>query len=216
MSVVIVAYSPSAGGNHLRNILCLSSSFVNSVEFDSTIYDRADQTAGSVHSIPGRNIQTEYLKRVLVNPRDCFALAGHFSELAEYREFLLNIDKKFIIIGIDTVQDRKLLGNRQTRLGQHTQPHPYWLNEEQPFLYRSTMYQSYFATLPQDILTISLYDLWHPTFNNGRVIQCINDFLNIDIDITPAQMLHEKWWRNNFNFHFSNYEQQVFGYQPKL
>jgi hypothetical protein len=214
MSAVIVAYSPSAGGNHLRNILCLSNSFVNSTEFDSTIYDRADQTSGAVHGIDGRNIQKEYLKRVMDNPLNCFALCGHFGELAEHREPLLNIDKKFIIVSIDTVQDRQLLARRQQRMGQQT--HPYWLDEEQPFLYRPPMYQSYFATLPSKILTISLYDLWHPTFNNGRVIQCINDFLNINIEITPALRLHEKWWRNNFNFHFSGYEQQVFGYQPQI
>jgi hypothetical protein len=214
VSAVIVAYSPSAGGNHLRNILCLSNSFVNSAEFDSTIYDRADQTSGAVHGINGRNIQKEYLKRVMDNPMECFALAGHFGELAEHRESLLSIEKKIIIISIDTVQDRQLLENRQIRLGQHC--HPYWLEEEQPFLYRPTLYQSYFVTLPSDILTISLYDLWHPTFNNGRVIQCINDFLNINIEITPAQVLHEKWWKNNFNFQFSKYEQQVYGYQLQI
>lgn len=214
MSAVIVAYCPAAGGNHLRNILCLSNNFVNSPEFDSTIYDRADQTSGSVHGVDGRNIQREYLKRVINNPLGCFALAGHFGELAEHRETLLNIEKKFIIISIDTVQDRQLLTRRQERLGQ--QNHPYWLEEEQPFLYNSTMYQSYFATVPSSILTISLYDLWHPTFNNGRVIECINDFLNINIDFTPAQILHEKWWRNNFNFHFSSHEQLVFKHQPKL
>ena len=212
MSAVIVAYSPCAAGNHLRNILCLSRSFVNSTDFDSTIYDRADQTSGAVHGIDGRNIQDHYLKRVIDNPLDCFALCGHFGELAEHREPLLNIDKKFMIITIDTVQDRQLLSRRQHRMGQET--HPYWLEEEQPFMYRPPMYQSYFATVPSNILTVPLYDVWHPTFNNGRVIQVINDFLNIDIDFTPAQVLHEKWWRNNFNFHFSRYEQQVFGYRP--
>ena len=214
MSAVIVAYSPSAGGNHLRNILCLSRRFANSSEFDSTIYDRADQTSGAVHGIDGRNIQEHYLKRVVDNPWDCFALAGHFGELAEHRESLLNIAKKFIIVSIDTVQDRQLLTRRQTRLGQHC--HPYWLDEEQPFMYRPPMYQSYFVTVPSNILTVPLYDLWHPTFNNGRVIQCINDFLNIDIEITPALILHKKWWRNNFHFEFSKYEQQVYGYQPEL
>jgi hypothetical protein len=214
MSAVIVAYSPAAGGNHLRNILCLSSGFSNSTDFDSTIYDRADQTSGAVHSLDGRNIESHYFKKVLDTPNGWFALAGHFGELAEHREPLLNIDKKFIIVSIDTAQDRRLLERRQRRMGQ--QNHPYWLDEEQPFLYRPAMYQSYFATLPSNILTISLYDLWHPTFNNGRVIQCINDFLNVDIDIVPAQMLHEKWWKHNFNFHFSGYEQQVFGYRPGI
>jgi hypothetical protein len=213
VSAVIVAYSPSAGGNHLRNILCLSRNFVNSAEFDSTIYDRADQTAGAVHGINGRNIQQEYLKRVVDNPLNCFALAGHFGELAEHRELLLNIDKKFIIITIDTVQDRQLLEQRQMRLGQHC--HPYWLEEEQPFLYRPTLYQSYFATLPSNILTVPLYDVWHPTFNNGRVIQCINDFLNIDIEINPAQNLQQKWWQGNFNFEFSSYERNLYKVQTQ-
>ena len=209
MSAVIVAYSPSAGGNHLRNILCLSNNFANASEFDSTIYDRADQTSGAVHGINGRNIQQTYLKRVLDNPGNCFTLAGHFGELAQHRESLLLIEKKFIIISIDSAQDLRLLARRQQRMGQ--QNHPYWLDEEQPFLYRPNMYQSYFDTASSDILTISLSDLWHPTFNNGQVIDAINDFLNINIDIAPAQALQEKWVRHNFNFHFSTYEQQVLG-----
>jgi len=213
MSAVIVTYCPAAGGNHLKNILSLSLAFANREEMDLTVYDRADQTSGAVHSIDGRNVQDIFIERMVQYPDQCWLLSGHFGELAPVRQSLSTVDCKFLIITIDTVLDRRLLERRQQRLGQ--QCHPYWLEEEQLYLYQPQMYQTYFGVDSADIATVSLYDLWHPTLNNNSVITRINEFLNIDIDAESAQNLQQKWWNSNFQFKFSDYEQGVYKAQKQ-
>jgi hypothetical protein len=213
MSAVIVAYSPAAGGNHLKNILSLSSCFANRAEMDLTVYDRADQTSGAVHSINGRNVQDIFVDRMLNQPSQCWLLSGHFGELASVRSRLLTVDKKFLIITIDTELDRRLLERRQLRLGQ--QCHPYWLNEEQPYLYQPLIYRTYFDVVATNIATVSLHDLWHPTLCNGAVIARINEFLNIEIDLEQALNLQKKWWHSNFEFDFSHYEQGLYKVQTQ-
>ena len=213
MSAVIVAYCPAAGGNHLKNILSLSSSFANQKEMDLTVYDRADQTSGTVHSVNGRNVQDVFIDRMLQHPDQCWLLSGHFGELAPIRESLLNIDKKFLIVTVDQSIDRRLLERRQHRLGQHC--HPYWLEEEQMYLYQPELYQTYFDVDSADIATISLYDLWHPTLCDYTVLTKINEFLNINIAVNTAQNLQQKWWNSNFEFKFSNYEQDVYKVQKQ-
>jgi hypothetical protein len=213
MSAVIVAYCPSAGGNHLKNILSLSSSFANQKEMDLTVYDRADQTSGAVHSINGRNVQDIFIDRMLDQPDQCWLLSGHFGELALVRESLVHVDKKFLIITLDQSIDRQLLERRQQRLGQ--QCHPYWLEEEQLYLYQPEMYRTYFNVDSANIATISLYDLWHPTLCDHAVLTKINQFLNIDIDVESAQNLQQKWWNSNFKFEFSKFEQNVYNVQKQ-
>jgi hypothetical protein len=213
VSAVIVAYCPAAGGNHLKNILSLSSSFANQTEMDLSVYDRADQTSGAVHSINGRNVQDIFVDRMLNQPSQCWLLSGHFGELASVGTRLATVDKKFLIITIDTELDRRLLERRQSRLGQHC--HPYWLEEEQWYLYQPRMYQTYFNVDPSDIATVSLYELWHPTLCNGAVINKINAFLNIGIDCESAQNLQQKWWHSNFEFEFSQFEQSVYQVQKQ-
>jgi hypothetical protein len=213
VSAVIVAYCPAAGGNHLKNILSLSSAFANQSEMDLTVYDRADQTSGAVHSIDGRNVQDIFIDRMIQHPDQCWLLSGHFGELAPVRQSLLTVDCKFLIITIDQLIDRRLLERRQQRLGQ--QCHPYWLEEEQQYLYQPQMYQTYFEVDSADIATISLYDLWHPTLCDHAVLTQINAFLNIDIDQDSAQNLQQKWWNSNFEFEFSNYEQGVYKVQKQ-
>jgi hypothetical protein len=208
MSTVIVAYCPSAGGNHLKNILSLSSLFANRTELDLSVYERIDQTSGAVHSISGRNVQDIFIDRIQAHPDHCWLLSGHFGELAPFKSALTTADKKFIIVTIDTPVDRRLLANRQQRMGQ--QCHPYWLEEEQLYLYQPEMYQTYFDVPAQNIATVSLYDLWHPTLCNGAVIDKINDFLKIDIDQESAQILQQKWWQGNFEFDFSTYERHLY------
>jgi hypothetical protein len=213
VSAVIVSYCPSAGGNHLKNILSLSSAFANQAEMDLTVYDRADQTSGTVHSINGRNVQDVFIDRMTQHPDQCWLLSGHFGELAPVRNRLLSVNRKFLIVTINTVIDRRLLERRQQRLGQ--QCHPYWLEEEQLYLYQPNMYQTYFGVDPADIETVSLYDLWHPTLKDHSVISKINEFLNINIDAESAQNLQQKWWSSNFEFEFSHYEQSVYKVQKQ-
>jgi len=203
-----VAYCPAAGGNHLKNILSLSSTFANRGEMDLTVYDRADQTSGAVHSIDGRNVQDVFIERMLQHPDQCWLLSGHFGELAPVRQSLSTVDRKFLIITMNQSIDRRLLERRQHRLGQ--QCHPYWLEEEQLYLYQPDIYQTYFGVDSTDIATISLYDLWHPTLKDHSVISHINAFLNINIDQDSAQNLQKKWWNSNFAFKFSGYEQSLY------
>ena len=213
MSAVIVAYCPSAGGNHLKNILSLSPTFANQGEMDLTVYDRADYTSGTVHSVNGRNVQDIFVDRMLNQPDQCWLLSGHFGELAPIRQSLLTVDRKFLIITIDQLIDRRLLERRQERLGQ--QCHPYWLEEEQPYLYQPNIYQTYFGVDSANIAAISLYDLWHPTLCDYTVLTKINEFLNIDIDIERARNLQQKWWSSNFEFPFSQYEQGIYKVQKQ-
>jgi hypothetical protein len=213
MSAVIVAYCPAAGGNHLKNLLSLSSVFANHHEIDFTVYDRVDQTSGTVHSINGRNVQSTFIDRMIQQPDQCWLLSGHFGELARFRQSLLTIDRKFLIITIDQAVDRQLLKYRQQRLGQHC--HPYWLEEEQLYLYQPELYQTYFNVDPANIATVSLYDLWHPTLKDHSVIAHINKFLNIDIDVEPAQILQQKWCNINFELEFSGYTQGVYKVQKQ-
>lgn len=208
MSAVIVAYCPAAGGNHLKNILSLSSTFANHGDMDLSVYDRIDSTSGAVHSIDGRNVQDIFIERMHAHPNQCWLLSGHFGELAPVRSSLLTVEKKIVIITINTVQDQQLLNRRQQRLGQ--QCHPYWLEEEQMYLYQPLMYCKYFDVAPENITTVSLYDLWHPTLCNGDVITRINSFLNTDIDPAQALNLQEKWWQGNFEFEFSSYERHLY------
>ena len=191
----------------------MSSAFANQGEMDLTVYDRADQTSGTVHSINGRNVQEVFVDRMIQNPDQCWLLSGHFGELAPVRNRLLTVDRKFLIVTIDQLIDRRLLERRQQRLGQHC--HPYWLEEEQQYLYQPDMYQTYFDVDSADIATISLYDLWHPTLKNYSVISQINAFLNINIDAERSQNLQQKWWASNFEFEFSDYEQGVYKVQKQ-
>jgi hypothetical protein len=191
MSAVIISYPPSAGGNHLKNILCLSNYFANHTELDATIYDQSANYQGAVHCVQGRNVQPRLIERIVNNPGQCWLLPGHIGELAPYRSQLLAQERKFITISIDTPRERRMLEQRQHRLGQ--QNHPYWLEEEQPFFYQSLMYETYFATAPANILTVPLANLWHPTFQEGLVLDQVEQFLNITIERNPAEILHDKW-----------------------
>lgn len=195
MSVVVVSYPPSAGGNHLKNILCLSQTFANYHELDSTVYNQLEEIQGTVHCVQGRNVQPRFIDRMVNNPDQCWLLAGHIGELAPYRNQLLQQARKFILISIDTPRERRMLESRQQRLGQ--QNHPYWLEEEQPFFYQSLMYETYFDTPADNVLTVPLMNFWHPTFQQGLVIDQLNSFLNINLEPRPVEILHSKWLKYN-------------------
>jgi hypothetical protein len=195
MSVVVVSYPPAAGGNHLKNILCLSNYFANHSELDSTVYDQKFVPPGTVHCIRGRNVQDQFIQRIIDNPDQCWILAGHIGELAPYRSQLLSQTRKFISISIDTPRECRMLEQRQQRLGQ--QNHPYWLHEEQPFFYQSLMYKTYFETSTDNILTVPLMNLWHPTLQQGQVLDSLDEFLSIKLERLPAEILHKKWCQQN-------------------
>jgi uncharacterized protein YcgI (DUF1989 family) len=192
MTVVVIAYPPSGGGNHLKNILCLDSSFANSSDLDKNNYFSGER---EVHSTPGRNMFQQRVEQASVATQD-YILHGHFGELAPWRNEINAIqDKKWLVINIDTARDRYLLNIRQSRLGQRA--HEYYLNEEQPYLYQTEFYQSYFTGQAENIYTIALNDFWNPEFEQSQIIQQLNVFLNKNIDQAQAQNLHRHWHINN-------------------
>ena len=136
MSAIIISYPPGAGGNHLKNILCLDRNFANSGDLNLAVYDEPIQPPGTVHSRPGRNVH-EYIVNDIVNsPDQRWILHGHYGELAPHREKINSItEKTFVLISINRPRDQELLTRRQQRLGYGH--HPYWNQEEQPYLYRS-------------------------------------------------------------------------------
>lgn len=192
MSVVIIAYPPGAGGNHLKNILLMDSSFENSYELN---LDKYNSGSGEVHSTPGRNIQ-EYKITQAKNAKRDYVLHGHFGELAPYRDQINSLpNKKFILISIDLHRDKTLLSIRQNRLGQHS--HDYYLYEEQEYLYQSQFYQIYFTAKSENIYTIPLNEFWHPSLYHYGIISRLNSFLNKNIDVEEAQVLNNRWHINN-------------------
>ena len=192
MTVVVIAYPPSGGGNHLKNILCLDGSFANSSDLDISKYTTGER---EVHSTTGRNMQEYRVDEAEAATQD-YILHGHFGELAPWRDRINAIEnKKCVIIGIDTPRDRRLLDERQHRLGQMS--HPYYLDEEQLYLYQPYFYQTYFTALPENIYTISINDFWHPDLTAHNIIPGLNTFLNKSVDQQQAQVLHNHWHINN-------------------
>lgn len=192
MTVVVIAYPPGGGGNHLKNILCLDSSFGNSSDLDTEVYTGGKR---EVHSTTGRNMQEYRLDEAEASYQD-YILHGHFGELAPWRSRIDAIkNKKLIVLSIDSKRDQDLLDIRQHRLGQWG--HEYYLREEQPYLYQAEFYQIYFTTQLENIYTIALNEFWHPSLDEHNIIRRLNSFLNKTIDGEQAQVLHHHWHINN-------------------
>lgn len=192
MTVVVIAYPPGGGGNHLKNILCLDPSFANSTDLDQSKYTSGER---EVHSTPGRNMQEFKILEAETAAGD-YILHGHVGELAPYRNRINSIsNKKWILISIDSSRDQYLLDTRQHRLGQFG--HEYYLKEEQPYLYQAEFYQSYFTGSAENIYTIALTDFWNSNLAQSQIIQQLNVFLNKNIDQEQAQVLHNHWHINN-------------------
>ena len=192
MTVVVIVYPPAGGGNHLKNMLCLDASFANSNDLNRQNYVKGNR---EVHSTPGRNMQ-EYRMNEAESAEQDYILHGHFGELAPWRDRINAIkDKKFVVVSISTERDQYLLDNRQRRLGQWG--HEYYLREEQPYLYQTEFYQTYFTGQPENIYTIALNDVWHPDLKHSQIIQQLNSFLNKHVDVEQAQALHRQWHINN-------------------
>jgi hypothetical protein len=150
---------------------------------------------GTVHALRGRNIHEVFFDHIDLNPQGCYVLQGHFGELAKYLDRIKNIDQiNWVLITLDHVEDRNLLDQRQRRLGQNN--HPYWLEEEQPYLYQNLMCASYFQAQPQNILNIPLREFWN--HDASDTVNRINTFLQIDVCLETAQTLHDHWHKLNF------------------
>lgn len=176
----------------MKNLLCLSGSFANSNDLSREPYQTGNR---EVHSTSGRNMN-EWRAQEAASCLGNFILHGHFGELAPFREVINNIsDKKFVVITFDTIEDRKLLGIRQQRLGQHS--HEYYLHEEQFFLYQPAMYNTYFGDTESKIFSYPLTEFWHPVINHSNTWNSLMNFLGITVDLLQAQQLHDQWRANN-------------------
>ena len=193
MSLAIVYYCPSAGGNHLKNLINLAPEMQDHDTLDLSIYQ--DQAQGTAHSRAGRNVQVAELQAIMQAPDRHWVICGHFGELAPKRDLLMQIpDRRMITIGIESPVDRWLLEQRQHRLGQGC--HPYWLHEEQPYLYARAMCKEYWRT-PQ-CLTIAFEHLCNPDLSYTPIVHMINQFLSISIPQEQAQAVHGQWWAANW------------------
>lgn len=200
--IYIIAYPPCAGGNHLKNIVSLSGKFDDQWPWqwvqEQTIglavyYDKKQPMRGEVQSLPGRNLHGVFVDHILQTPDRDFLIHGHFGELALHRDQIRQIpDKKVMMITIDQQHERDWLINRQNRLGQHN--HPYWVNEEQIYLYQQDMYRSYFGI--SEVQTLPLSTLIAESLD-ATFFDTLDGFFESIIDRSKAQEIHTIWTELN-------------------
>lgn len=200
--IYIIAYPPCAGGNHLKNIVGLDGRFDNQWPWDwvreqtiglDVYYDKKRPMRGEVQSLPGRNLHEVFVEHILQTPNRDFLIHGHFGELAQYKSQLQQMpNKKVLMLTIDQAHEREWLINRQTRLGQNN--HPYWVNEEQIYLYRSDMYHSYFGV--DSVGSLPLSELMSPILSS-KFFSTLNEIFDTTLDKSKAQELHSIWYHLN-------------------
>ena len=104
-------------------------------------------------------------------------------------------DKKFIIICTDTNEDRQLLISRKIT----SKYFPFYEQDyffgEQVFLYEPFMYHHYFNVPMEAIMNIPITEWFVKDIT--PILKRINYFLQIDIDISKAEELHQIWYKNN-------------------
>jgi len=203
MAINIIAFPPGGGGNHLRNLCDLDGRFRDQWPWSWVAeqyigigsYDRPPGSPGDVHSLPGRNVREVFVNHVTNDPRANYFLHGHFGELATYAAQIRTWPKvRWLVQTLDTGADRYLLRARQTGLGYH----PYWLDEEQIYLYQPSMYQHYFGASPALITCVSVKQVWSRDIRSSGVLDCIAMAFGIRVDPDSAQILHTKWCDLNF------------------
>jgi hypothetical protein len=202
MTVNVIAYAPGGGGNHLRNLVALDGRFEDQWPWDwvrekylgNQVYSPRTQPQGTAHAIPGRNLHGVFVDHIRENPGRDYVIHGHFGELALHRDKLCDLDTRFLLITLDDAESRRLLTQRQNRLAQRS--HPYWIEEEQLYLYQPLMYQQYFNA--KHTHTIPLSDFWHRDLAQHSIVQQISGFFQVTIDHEQAQQLHNIWCDLNF------------------
>lgn len=190
MSAVIIGFPISAGGNHLRNIISLGYS----IPFDAArAYDSGLIVA---HANGGFNLKAQEVESAVSAQDRVHLLHGHFGEIMSFQSSIRQIqNKKFVLISPDTEFDREILARRRAKLGYD--PLDAYFDGEQVFLYECFMYHYYFKVPLDDIMNISVSELF--SHDISPVIDRLNYFLNIDIDHSTANNYHNKWIsKNNF------------------
>jgi hypothetical protein len=206
MPVNIIAYPPGGGGTHLRNLCDLDGRFQDQWPWDwvreqrvgLAPYHSPQGMPGEVHSLPGRNIHEVFVAEISARPAADYLLQGHFGELAPHAAAIRDWpDTRWLLVTMDQEQDRYLLRQRQQRL----QYHPYWMDEEQIFLYRPEMYAYFFCAVPHRITTLTIQQLWYRDVTASGLLAAIFQAFDITVNPNTAQTLHDKWCDLNFGSH---------------
>jgi hypothetical protein len=184
VTTIIIVFPPAAGGNHLKNII---ASDISKLNYNSL----------TVHQTPGNNLQIEHVKEALTNPQATNILHGHFGEIMSYQNQIRSIkDKKFIIICNDNSHDHRLLSERRKQLGYVAFKNGDYFEGEQVFLYEPFMFHHYFGVSMENIMNIPISEWFVEDITS--IINKINYFLKINLDIVAVNKLHKTWYRNNF------------------
>jgi hypothetical protein len=195
-----VVYPPGAGGNHLKNLLCLTRQYHNSDELDPTVYDLNDpenRPPGEVWCVGGRNLQDRWFDIWRQDPSAKLVLPAHFGELWQKRQKFCDVpNKRLVILGINSTESRRALESRHQRLGQTI--HPYWLDEELPWLYQAHMYDTLFGISAEHCVEIDLLEFWHQDMNDNGTLAKIEQLLDVQIPRHASRLLHQKWVKHNF------------------
>jgi hypothetical protein len=165
MSLTLVVYVPGIGGNHLKNLLCLSDSYANHTDLNPDVYENPDphRPPGEVWCVGGRNLQDIFFERMVKQPDFNWVLAAHFGEMIQYQSQLNSIDhKKIIVITMEDETNRRKLDQRQQRLGQCI--HPYWLDEELVHVYSADTLSKLFNQTNDEYMSLPIEHFWHPEF----------------------------------------------------
>jgi hypothetical protein len=203
MSTNIIVYPPGGGGNHLRNLCGLNGRFVDQWPWpwvkEHSVglrpYWEPIGPPGEVHSLPGRNIHEVFIEHIEQNPDGDYILQGHYGELAPWADKIRKWNQvHWLVITMDQEIDRQLLRDRQQRL----QYHPYWLDEEQIYLYRPEMYQYYFNACADLVWTLPVSHLWQTDIAANGVLSVLASAFGIIPDLATAQDLHLRWCDLNF------------------
>lgn len=173
----IICFPPYAGGNHIKNMIQ-----VNNENFEKYIQlytDKASSRPG-VHLHPGENLTKEkFYKNNIVH--------GHFGEVMSIRDDVQQTEnKRWILISPDTYECRLILNKRHSKLELDG-----YFDHEQVFLYEPHMYHTYFKSKMDDIMNISVYELFSNNIN--LVLDRIDFFLPFELDKDKARYLHKIW-----------------------
>ena len=169
----IICFPPWAGGNHVKNLLEFTT------DNFSTYLDLYTGKDNKVHAQDGPNLNKQKFDQNNI-------LHGHFGEIMSLRKEIAEVDKRWILISPDTDECSSILVNR----GKLFALDSYWDNE-QVFLYEPHMYNTYFSTPMDNIMNISVYELFADDIDG--VLDRLNFFLKSNIDKEKAKYLHKLW-----------------------
>lgn len=172
---IIICFPPFAGGNHVKNILHLNE---DNFDYYKQIYTRETFGVHEIENVPNLTLE-KYHKNNIVY--------GHFGEVMSVREDVRQTtNKKWILISPDTYECRSIIRKRSKQLVLDS-----YYDHEQIFLYEPHMMHNYFGSEMQDIMNISVYELFSDDIDS--VLDRLNFFLPFELNKDKAKYLHKIW-----------------------